>query len=295
MTLIKCATHVVRDLTATVGRFTQWMEYRVVETGVVHADLASAWSSPASAGRRFAVLQPASGAKVFVRFVEGDPVPGYLPIRSFGWAAIEICVRDVMAVHKRMLQSPFEVIGPPTPIAGFPTILPMQVRGPDQETIYLTEITADATDHGLPVATTLIDRPFILVLACADLDANIRWFTDVIGLEVSNPVAIRYSMIAKAFGLPDDQLHQIVTAKWQKQVFLELDQYPPDAIPRPRHAGALPPGIAVCTMIHPDIDRLAGHWTAEPRVREGVLYESRRVGVLNTPDGALLEVIDGRT
>ena len=295
MTLIKCATHVVRDLAATTGRFEQWLDYRVVETGVVTADLAHSWSSPASAGRRYAVLQPASGASVFVRFVEGDPVAGYLPIRSYGWAAIEICVRDVAAVHERMRRSPFEVIGPPTPIAGFPTIHPMQVRGADQETIYLTEITANAIEHGLPVAATLIDRPFILVLACADLDANIRWFTDVIGLEVSTPVAIRYSMIAKAFGLPDGQLHQIATAKWQKQVFLELDQYPVDTVVRPRHPDALPPGIAIGTIIHPDFDRFEGHWATAPTVREGILYGNRKVGVLKTPDGALLEVIDGRT
>ena len=294
MTVLRCATHVVRDVRATAQRFAQWLDYGVVEEGIVARDLAEAWSSPASAGRPYAVLQPASGATVFLRFVEGHPVADYLPIRSYGWAAIEICVQNVAVVNERMLRSPFEVIGPPTAIAGFPTILPMQIRGADQETVYLTEITADAVRHGLPVAASLIDRPFIVVLACADLAATVRWFEGVLGLEVSGPVAIRYSMIAQAFGLPDDQLHDIVTAKWQQQVFLEFDQYPAGTVPRPRHPGALPPGVAICTMTHPYLDRLHGHWASPPVTRSGVIYGGRHVGVLETPDGALLEVIDDR-
>ncbi|MHB8286557.1 MAG: hypothetical protein ACYDD1_18040, partial [Caulobacteraceae bacterium] len=289
-----CATHVVRDLAAAVDRFQQWLDYTVVEEGVVPESLAAAWLAPASAGRAYAILQPASGAEVFLRFVEGDPVESYLPIRSYGWAAIEICVQDVMAVNARMLRSPFDVIGPPTPIAGFPTIYPMQVRGADQETVYLTEIKPDGPEHGLPVPATLIDKPFILVLACADMAKSGRWFSDVLGLAVTDPVAIRYRMIANAFGLPIEQLHEITTASWEGQVFLELDQYPDATIERPRHPGALPPGVAICTLLHPQFERFDGHWASEPVVRQGALYQGRRVGLLQTPEGALLELIDSR-
>ena len=47
-------------------------------------------------------------------------------------------------------------------------------------------------------------------------------------------------------------------------------------------------------MIHPDFARLDGHWLSPPVVRDGPLYGGRAVGVLHTPEGALLEVIDGR-
>ena len=160
-------------------------------------------------------LQPASGAEVFLRFVEGDPVPGYRPIRTYGWAAIELCVTDVEAVNARMLQSPFEVIGPPKPLDGFATIKPMQVRGADQETVYLTEILVDGPSHGLPSPQSLIDRPFIMVLACPDLTTGIAWTRDVLGLDVIDPVAIRYSMIALAFDLPPDEKTEIVTASME--------------------------------------------------------------------------------
>lgn len=293
MTLLKCATHVVRDLPTAIDRYREWLDYAVVEQGVVSDDLAASWLSPASAGRAYAILQPSSGAEVFLRFVEGEDVPDYRPIRTYGWAAIEICVQDVEAVNARMLQSPFDVIGPPKPLDGFPTVKPMQVRGPDQETVYLTEITVDGPANGLPVPASLVDRPFILVLACPDLRATMRWVDEVLGLEMIDPIAIRYSMSSLAFDLPADDKHELVTAKWKGETFLELDQYPEGATARPAHPGALPPGVAMCSMAYPDFDRLAPHWASPPVVRDGPLYAGRLVGMLQTPEGALIEVIEG--
>jgi catechol 2,3-dioxygenase-like lactoylglutathione lyase family enzyme len=293
MTLLKCATHVVVDVKAAVARYQTWMDYRLVEEGHVAADLASAWQAPASAGRPYALMQPASDEAVFLRFVEGDPVPDYAPIRSYGWAAIELCVSDVEAVNARMIESPFEVIGPPKALDGFATVKPMQVRGADQETVYLTEILQPGPETGLPQPRSLVDRPFIMVLACPDLRQSAQWVKDVLGLPVIDPVAIRYSMITLSFGLAEDAKTELVTARGGGQVFLELDQYPEGATERPRHPGALVPGVAITTMLYPDFTRLEQHWASAPVVREGPLYAGRRSGVLVTPEGALLEVIEG--
>lgn len=294
VTLLKCATHIVADVDAAVERYARWLDYTLVEDALVPADLAEAWGAPASAGRRYAVLKPSSGSPVFLRFIEGDDVPDYLPIRTYGWAAIEICVQDVEAVNERMLASQlFDVIGPPKPLDGFPNVKPMQVRGPDKETVYLTEIRVDDPSSGLPQPQSLIDRPFILVLACPDLRATAQWMADVLALEVSDPVAIRYSMISLAFGLPSEDKHELVTAKWKGQVFLEADQYPEGTTVRPSHPGALPPGVSIVSMVHPELDRLDGHWFSPPVAREGALYGGARVGVLKTPEGALLEVMEG--
>lgn len=294
MTLLKCATLVVRDAGEAANRYAAWLDYEVVEDAPVPADLAAAWGAPASAGRRSVLMQPSSRLPVFLRFVEGDPVAEYLPIRTYGWAATEICVQDVEAVNERMMASgEFEVIGPPQPLDGFPNVKPMQVKGPDQEVVYLTEIRVDDPSSGLPKPRSLIDRPFIMVLACPDLLRTAKWMADVLGLDVIDPVAIRYSMISLAFGLPAEGKHELVTAKWQGQVFLEADQYPQGAVDRPRHAGALPPGVAIVSMVHPDLSRLEGHWASQPAVRRGPLYNGARAGVLKTPEGALLEVIEG--
>ncbi len=295
MTLLKAATHVVANVTEASDCYAQWLDYRMVEQGHIPADLAAAWGCPASAGRAYAVIQPASGADVFLRLVEGDKVPGYTPIRTYGWAATEICVTDVEAVHARMQASPFTVIGPPKPLDGFEMVIPMQVRGPDDEIVYLTQMPTNGAAQGLPVPQSLIDRPFIMVLACEDLRGSIGWTRDVLGLDVSDPVAIRYTMIEKSFALSPEARTEIVTANWPGQdLIIELDQYPQGATPRPRHDGALPPGVAIVSMLHPDPKRLAGHWFSQPVRRDGPLYGGRMSGVLQTPDGALLEVLDGR-
>jgi len=293
MTLLRCATLVVADVSATCARYTEWLGYRVVESDAVPADLAAAWRAPASAGRRYAVMQPESGEAVFLRFVEGDPVPDYLPIRTFGWAATEICVTDVEAVHQRMLVSPFEVIGPPRILDGYATIKPMQVRGPDAEIVYLTEFAGDDPALALPKPRTLVDRPFIIVHASKNLAAGLVWLREVVGLEAIEPVSIRYTMIEKSFGLSPEDKTAITTAQWPGgETFLEFDQYPDAATERPYHPGALPPGVAVVTMLHPDIARLDGHWHSLPVKRDGPVYGGRLTGVLQTPEGALLEVVD---
>ncbi|MBT0671399.1 VOC family protein [Novosphingobium profundi] len=293
MTLLKCATLVVADVAASSQRYSEWMDYAVVEQGSLPEDLAAAWQAPASAGRPYAILQPASGEAVFLRFVEGDPVASYAPIRTYGWAATEICVSDVMAVNARMEESPFEIVGPPKDLDGFATVKPMQVKGDDQEIVYLTQILQPGEGTGLPQPRSLIDRPFIMVLASHDLPASVQWVKEVLGLPVIDPVAIRYSMINLAFDLDPETKTDIVTAKGFGQTFLEIDQYPAEATVRGRHPGALPPGVAVTTMLHPDFARLEGHWASEPVVREGALYAGKRTGVLLTPEGALLEVIEG--
>src|SRR5690606_18824638 len=97
--------------------------------------------------------------------------PEYAPLRTFGWAAIEICVQDTLTTFARMSEPdcPFEVIGPPRELDGMPMIFPMQVKGPDGEIVYLTQIRSDPPGMALPRAESAIDRLFILVLACSDL------------------------------------------------------------------------------------------------------------------------------
>lgn len=294
MTLLKCATHIVSNVDDAAARYSQHLDYQTVETGVISDDLAAAWGTPASAGRRYIVMQPRSNSPVFLRFIEGSTVAEYEPIRTYGWAATEICIQDVEAVNTRMLAcDEFEVVGPPKPLDGFPNVKPMQVRGPDKEIVYLTEIRVEDPSSGLPNPKSEIDRPFIMVLACPDLPKTAAWMRDVLALEVSDPVAIRYTMISLAFNLSEESRHELVTAKWKGQVFLEADQYPEGSTDRPCAPGELPPGIAIVTMAHPELDRLEGHWFTPPTPREGPLYGGARVGVLKTPEGALLEVVEG--
>jgi catechol 2,3-dioxygenase-like lactoylglutathione lyase family enzyme len=289
--ILRAATLTVPDPESTAQRYADWMDYGVVERGEVSSALAASWGAPASAGRGFVVCRPASGADVFLRFVEGRTPADYRPLRTFGWAAIEICVNDTLAVAERMARSPFEVIGPPRELDGMPEIFPMQVRGPDQEIVYLTQIRGQQPGVRLPVAESFIDRLFILAMACSDLSATRRWFSQALGLESQPEVAIRYTMISKAFDLDAETKHRIATGGHDIDTCLEFDQYPDAATARPREAGALPPGVALVTLTHPDLDAVAAPWIAARRPTDGAIYGGRRHGVVSAPDGTLVELV----
>ncbi|MEM9168490.1 MAG: VOC family protein [Pseudomonadota bacterium] len=292
MKLLRAATLTVADLDRSTANYADYMDYAVVERGETPADLAASWAAPQTAGRRYAVMQPASGADIYLRFVEQPPHPDYLPLRSYGWAAIEICVTDVLAAAERMRDAPFEIIGPPREIEGLPAIYPMQVQGPDGEIVYLTQIRDDLPAYDLPRAATLIDKLFILVMGCSDMDASNRWMERHAGVQMGRDMEIVYTMLAKAYGTPADALHRISTMIHGRDVFLELDQYPDAATPRARHDGMLPPGVAIGTLFNPDFDSLPGPWTAEPTRRDGPIYQGKRVGVVQDLDGALIEIVE---
>ncbi len=292
MRLLRAATVTVEDVDATAARYREFLDYRTVEERRVSDALATAWGAPASAGARMITMGPASGREIYLRFVEGIAPQEYRPLRTFGWAAIEICVSDVFAVNDRMQKSPFEIIGPPRELDGLPAIIPMQVQGPDQEIVYLTQIRSDLPAYDLPRAQGLIDCLFILVLACSDMRASNAWFSDVLQLQAGREMDIVYTMLAKSFATPLEQKFTISTLVHERDVFLETDQYPPEATPRPRHAGALPPGVAMCTLLHPEFDAIRGEWISPPARLDGVVYAGRRSGVLCAPDGTLVEVVE---
>lgn len=292
MKLLRAATLTMPDVRASVDRYCEWLDYAVVEEGELERDLALSWGAPANAGRCYAILEPASMSDVFLRFVEGDHRPDYLPLRTYGWAAIEICVKDVLAVNERMQRSPFEIIGPPREIEGLPAIFPMQVKGPDGEIVYLTQIRDDLPAYDLPRAETLIDKLFICVLACSDMRRSAKWFEDVVGLSFGREMTIEYTMLQSAFNTPKERLYTISTMVHERDVFLELDQYPEMATPRAHAAHALPPGFSLLTLKTPDFSRIRGEWITPPRHRDGAIYGGGRTGTLRAPDGALVEIVE---
>lgn len=291
MELLRAATLTVADPEATAARYAEWLDYSILERGPVPEDLAASWGCPASAGSASVTCRPASGAEVFLRFVQGDTPSDYKPLRTHGWAAIEICTQDTHAVNARMERSPFEIIGPPKELDGLPAIFPMQVKGPDQEIVYLTQIRDNLPAYDLPRAASLIDKLFIIVLACSDLQASLDWFETELKLSAGRSMDLVYTMINAAFDLPPDTKHTLATMVHGRDCFLELDQYPAATTARPTEPGALPPGIAITTFRHPDFEALKS-WITPPAVRDGPVYGGRRSGTLRAPDGTLVEVVE---
>lgn len=294
---MRAATLSVADLERSIASYTEWLDYSVEERGHLDDGLATSWGAPAAAGKPYAVIRPSSGHDIFIRFVQNRIHPDYRPLVSFGWAAIEVCVQDVLKVNERMQQSPFEIIGPPREIEGLPAIYPMQVKGPDGEIVYFTQIRDDLPAFDLPRADSLIDRLFILVMACSDMAASLAWLEAHCDFAIGRErMEIVYTMLANAFGTPLDELHAISTMVHGKDVFLELDQMPPQATARPHYDGELPQGAAIGTFLHPDFDALSERnrdlWITPPTVRDSAVYAGKRSGTLRALDGTLVELVE---
>ncbi len=297
MKLMRAATLSVADLDRSVETYCEWLDYSVEETGELDASIATGWGCPNAADRKYAVLRPASGRDIFIRFVENRIHPDYVALRTYGWAAIEICVQDVLKVNERIERSPFEIIGPPRELDGLPAIYPMQAKGPDQEIVYFTQIRDDLPAFDLPRADSLIDRLFILVMACSDMAASLAWLEAHCDFAVGRErMEIVYTMLANAFGTPLDELHAISTMVHGKDVFLELDQMPPQATARPHYDGELPQGVALGTFLHPDFDaldaRLKDTWITAPTVYDSVVYSGKRAATVRALDGTLVEMVE---
>ena len=297
MKLLRAATLSVADLDQTANRYCEWFDFSVEEQGEVDATLAASWGTPGAAGRRCAVLRPASGHDIFIRLVENRIHPEFVPLRTYGWAAIELCVEDVLQANQRMEKSPFEIIGPPREIEGLDAIYPMQVKGPDGEIVYLTQIRDDLPAFDLPRAEAMIDRLFILVLGCSDMNASLDWFEQHVNLDVGRrKMEIVYTMLANAFELPVDDLHVISTMIHGRDVFFEFDQYPPEATVRPHYDSELPQGVALGTIYHPEFEDLLskneGLWISEPAVYDSCIYAGKRAGTLRAPDDSLIEIVE---
>lgn len=281
------------DLAAALGDYRDTLGLRLVEQGALPADLAASWGCPASAGAAFALLQPQSGAPCHIRLVEQPAPEGFRPTTSFGWAAYEITVQDVEGWPRRLEGSGFAIAGAPKAIAGMPEFVPMQVIGRGHEMLYLNQVFADMAGTDLPKAQSPVDHIFILILATPDRAASIAFYRQALGLEATATFTIRYSMINKAFGFDEAHLTDLSMVQNGRLPVLEIDQYPPEAGPRPGDPQRLPAGNAMVTLACQSLDAVNAPFLAPPAVREGPFYAGRRAATLRaTPGSELVELIE---
>lgn len=294
MILLRGATVTVASLDRSIELYQRYLNYRLIETGSVDSDVAESWQAPGVTGHAYAVLQPASGRDIYLRFVEQEPVPGFRALRTYGWNAIELCVSDVREVYARLKDSPFEIIGPPRENPGLANIHPMQIKGPDEEVVFLTQINADTPPYKLPRAQSLIDQVFIMVIGCRDVAAATTWFEVNLGLERGEDLKIAYTMLAKAYGKDLSTQYQLTTLMHDFDIFVEVDQYPAEATERHKQNGMLPPGCAITTFWHPEFDLIQRAQSNAAQTHAGVLYDGKKSVLLEGPDGALVEVVAGK-
>lgn len=282
----------VPGLGAALADYRDVLGLDCLEIAPLDAAVAASWGCPGNAGSPSATLRPRSGSDCFIRLVEQPAHPAFVPTTSYGWAAYELTVEDVFGWPDRLAGSGFEVIGPPKSIPGMDAFVPMQVLGPGREMVYLNEVRGDMAATDLPRAASLTDRIFIIVLATPDRSASVAWYRDRLRLDECDSFTIPYTMINKAFGLPEGTLTTLTMMQKGRMPIVEIDDYPAAATVRPRHAGLLPPGNALVTLGVDSLDALALDWIAPPAVREGALYAGRRAATVMGPASELLELVE---
>ncbi len=283
----------VPDLERALTAYRDVLKLELVEEGALPADLAASWGCPANAGARYMALRPASGAPCWFRLVEQPEHPDFRPTTTYGWAAFETTVEDVWLWPEALPPELFTIVGPPKTLANMkPAFIPMQALGPGGEMIYLNQVLGNMPDTDLPPAHAPVDRIFIVVLATPDREASVAWYQSKLGLSRGADYTIPYSMINKAFGLPDDTQTTLTMVKHERMPIVEVDDYPTAATPRARHEGMLPPGNALVTLAVRDLDACSAEWLTAPAPREGALYEGRRVATAIGAGGELVECVE---
>ena len=283
---------VVPDLDAALTCYRDILQLELLPSGPLAADLAASWGTPASAGARHAVLRPKSGSDCWFRLVEQPDHPDFQPTTTYGWGAFECTVEDVFGWPARLAGSKFTIVGEPRELPGMDAFVPMQVLGTGREMVYLNEVFNDMANTDLPRARSITDRIFIVILGAPDRGAACAWYRDRLGLALADTYEIPYQMINDAFGLPADHITAMTMVQAGRMPIVEVDDYPPQAQPRARHPGMLPPGNALVTLAMRDLGACQVEWIVPPAKLGGLLYEGRRAGTTLGPAGELLELVE---
>lgn len=288
---ISTVTIATDDLPRLVALYTSALAYGVVERGRVPADLAASWGAPAVGGREYALLAPGEGrGDAYLRFVESKRPPGYRPFRHLGWNAAEHIVLDVDSLGECLAHSPFEIIGPPADLSFSDQIRAMQVRGPADEVLYLTQIKSKLPIFDTPDARFPVDRVFIVILGGRTMAGMQDWYHERLGVPRAPEIPSKISVLANAYGVSVDTVYSIAALPLDGQAFIEADAMPAAATERPCVPGELPPAIAIVTF---EVESLPQgvDWIEPPRVRDGAPYAGRRSGTCIGPAGELVELV----
>lgn len=289
---IKSGTILTQNIDQSIALYDEYFGYKLLNEGVVDKDWAQAMGAPAQEGKRFATLIPASGRSIFIRFIEGSKVAAYEPLKSYGWASLEITIKDVDKMAASLEGSPFEIIGPPKKLDFSDAFIPMQCVGPSGEVLYLNQVNHTLPGADLPLAKSDVDHIFITPLATPDMNAAIQFYVDAFGWDKGDVYNSPYTVISKAFGLPmDTPFHFGMTQKGDL-LNNEVDQYPEGTIERPTAPGELPPGLSYVSFMVESLEAIKTTPTSAIFTRSEAPYNGRKAAYFKGAAGELIEAIE---
>lgn len=276
---IRAVTITATDLKAVEAAWTKFMGYRVIGRGQLSQATVNGWGAPALRGKGFIILGPQSGEPTYLRFVE-QPLPqSHEPKqRTLGWNMTEITVQNSDKLYERLKDSPFIVRGPPREVATYSYLRALGgVVGPAGEILAFTWITEPRPD--LAVAKSFVGRVFIATLGVPDLPTSLKWFDATFG---------NYASPIRQLS-PTLQLSVVTLRDGTK---IEVDHLGPEAKPRSRPPGGLPPGLALVTFECSQFDRFQDRFVHPAAASVIEPHRGRRTGTMPGAAGELIELVD---
>jgi catechol 2,3-dioxygenase-like lactoylglutathione lyase family enzyme len=291
---IEIATHCIPALEMCVPAYLDLLDYRLVDEGELPEALCAAWDAPDMLGRRYALLQPASGAPVFLRFIETGNTGGYWPPVTLGWIATEVLAKDPDALVEPLSRGGFRHIGGPADLYPGPkSARAMQMTGPAGELMYFTRILPGGSRFGLKGAKSFVDRPFIMVVGGTSMARTTEFYGGVLGLRITESAPFVIGQMSRVLGVRPNTAYPVSLARIPGRSFLlELEELPQDIPLRHRPDGQLPEGLAMVSFASANLKSLALDFRAEPRTVDLLPYHGRHVAVVEGPSGEWLELID---
>jgi hypothetical protein len=295
LTRLKINTVAAPDIGLVESWYTEWLGYAVCERGEISGALANAWGAAAMAGRPYILMQAESGADVFIRAVEIDAVANYKPMNTVGWNAFEIIIDDVYKLNERLVNSPFEIIGPPASLGGdLDFIHAMQVEGPGGDVLYLTCDRVRGPDTLLPVPGAFVGRPFIVVLAGNGVDTVQSFYNEKFAMKREDDMQTTIGVVANMQGLPEDHVFDMgFMALAETGNFIEFDGYGDDRGQRPQTAGQLPPGCSTVSFSVDNLDAFDLEFVGDAVTDASLAYGGGRARTARGPVGELIELVEG--
>jgi hypothetical protein len=291
---IEIATHCVPDLNACIPVYRDLLDYQLIDEGSLPESLTTTWVTPNMSGLPYVLLQPASGAEVYLRFIETGNVGGYWPPVTQGWIATEILTTDPDALLEKFQGTAFTHIGGPADLYASPkSARALQMAGPAGELMYFTRILPGGSRFGLHGAKSFVDRPFIMVVGGTSMADIHEFYGGVLGLWVSEIDPFRIGQMSRVLGLAPATSYPVSLARIPGRSFLiELEELPPYIERRTVPEGQLPEGLAMVSFTSAPLIELNLDYRAEPRSIDLPPYNGRKVAVIEGPAGEWLELID---
>lgn len=292
---LKINTVAAPDVDTIESWYTEWLGCTVCERGEISPALANAWGAIAMAGRPYILMQPESGADVFIRAVEIDAVGGYKPMNTVGWNAFELIIDDVYKLNERLVNSPFKIIGEPASLGGdLDFIHAMQVEGPGGDVLYLTCDRVRAPDTLLPLPGAFVGRPFIAVLGGNGVDATQSFYSEKFAMKREEDMQTTIGVVAKMQGLAEDHVFDMgFMALAETGNFIEYDGYGDDRGQRPQTVGQLPPGCSTVSFSVDNLDAFDLDFVGDAVVDASKAYDGGRARTARGPVGELIELVEG--